>query len=262
MNAHAPFLRTVRSIALACAGLTTALSGCGAHTARYRFDDGLLANVGVDEKKPIYDAEQEVSTGKARLSGYKQELSRTHEAVTVAKLEVDRANLSVKAARVDEKLAKDVGDPGKLSQASDRLRIGELATKAAHAKLQMVEADRHLKKEQVEAADAEVAAALAHVEAEKARLAVAKGINPKGFDPSKYMDEYASRQRTLDRERRDVDEARLRLDEHTMKFREADMVYQQAAPAAAPAGMAPAQVVVPAPPPAASPAPAIPPPAL
>ena len=208
-----------RSFALA---FLLAVAGCGGHAAKYRFDDVAIAQVPIDDKRPIFEAEQAVPVAKALLLQREAEIEGTKNEIALAKLELDRAKLQVESARLESQAAEKSHDTNRIAPAKGKESTADLGQRAAQAKVDMLEGKKDWQKEQRRLADLDIDAALARVENEKAKLAVAKNIRPKDFRPEDYSNELSNRTLKVDGARRDVEAQKLTFDRLTETYRSLD----------------------------------------
>ena len=217
------------AIMVFASGLMLVGSGCGGHTAKYKFDDVALASVPMTEKQPIFAAEQEVSVAKAKRQAAEADVRSTEHEIDLAKLEREQAKLTTQTAKLEADAAEKSHDMNRQAPASDKKRLADLGERAATAKVDMLDQKRKWQNELVEVADAQIDAALSHVEFEKAKLAAAKNIRPtKDFNPDQFTADFEKRKREVDEEQKEADEKKEKLERLTQSWKDLDTQYQQA----------------------------------
>ena len=210
-------------------GFALLLFGCGGHTAKYKFDDVALASVPMSDKQAIFAAEQEVSVAKAKRQAAEADVRTTEHEVELAKLEREQAKLATQTAKLEMDAAEKSHDMNRQGPASEHKRLADLGERAANAKVDMLDQKRKWQNELVEVTDAQIDAAVSHVEVEKAKLAAAKNIRPtKDFNPEVFTADFDKRTREVDDEKREADEKKEKLDRLTQAWKDLDAQYQQA----------------------------------
>lgn len=236
----------IAGLALACAA-PFATAGCGGHTAKYTVDEVSLAQIPMDEKKAIFDAQNEVSVAKAEKAKADADADATKQEIALAEAERDQAKLEVEKAKLEGDIAEKAKDVVRQQQAAEKRRIAELGKRAAEAKVDSLEAKRTWQKAVGDQADARISATVSKVELEKAKLAQAKNIKPtKDFDPSKFAEDYDRRAIDADKARSAADRKKEAFERAATDWKNLKAQFDQAAappppPPAAPAPVAPAK---------------------
>ena len=83
---------------------------CGAHNAKYTVDDVSLAQIPIEEKKAIFDAQNDVSVAKSEKAKADADADSTKQEIAVAEAERDQAKLEVEKAKLEADMADKAKD--------------------------------------------------------------------------------------------------------------------------------------------------------
>jgi hypothetical protein len=233
-------MSTQRSLAVAL----LFVAACGGHSAKYKVDEVVLAQVPINEKQAVFDAQNEVTVAKSEKAKADADADVTGKEIRVAEAERDQAKLEVDKWKIERDMALKARDDNRSRAAVDRERVAELGKRAADAKVDTLGARRSWQRAMADQADAHIDSAVSRVELEKAKIAVAKGITPsKDFDAGRFAKDYESRVRRLDEARVNADKKREKLDravaDHDLKRSEFDRAKATSMPTAPPASPPP-----------------------
>ncbi len=235
--------------------LSLAAIGCGGGGAKYKVDDVALANIPLDDKKPIFAAEHEVSVAKAEQAKAQADARDVDGQIDIADKEEEQAKLETQKAKLAVDQAEKSHDMNRVSLAQKDLRTAETGERAASAKTDWLSKLKKWHKQLADVGEAHVAAAQSKVELEKARLAAAKGIKPSDdFKLDDFAGDYARRTKDWQEEQKDADQIKAQVDKLEQTYND---LRQQFANLRAPAAPPPSQ---PMPPPQLQPASAAAPP--
>ena len=216
-----------RSLVLSFALSTFAL-GCGAPSAKYMVDDVTIASVPMTQKQSVYSAEQDLSVARAEQQKAAADLDTTKKEVEVASNEYKQAKLEVDKTKMETDLATASKDPARQTASTQSTRTADLGSRAAKAKLDVVEAKRKWQDALADLADSKVRMQLARKEMEKAKIAQANNIKPtKDFNVADFIDEFGRRQRTVDDVQRKADERRMDMERLTQSYNDFKLQYEQ-----------------------------------
>ncbi len=244
------------------------LVACGGSTAKYTVDDVSLASIPLEEKKPIFQAEHEVSLAKAEAAQSVADTRDVDGQLDIADKEQEQAKLETSKAKISADQAEASHDLNRVSAADKELRIAQLGERAATAKTDWLSKKKKYHKELGDVADEHIAAAMSKVELEKARLAAAKGIKPSAdFKLDDFAGDYAKRVKSWQEESADAGKLKAQVDKLEKTWQDLKAQFAQARAPQQQAGTynpppttvytpAPAPSVQPVSPPPSSPAPA------
>ncbi len=243
------------------------LVACGGSTAKYTVDDVSLASIPLEEKKPIFQAEHEVSLAKAEAAQSVADTRDVDGQLDIADKEQEQAKLETSKAKLSADQAEASHDLNRVSAADKELRIAQLGERAATAKTDWLSKKKKYHKELGDVAEEHIAAAMSKVELEKARLAAAKGIKPSAdFKLDDFAGDYAKRVKSWQEENADAGKLKSQVDKLEKTWQDLKAQFAQARapqqPAAGTYNPPPTTVYTPAPalqptqPPPAAPAPA------
>jgi hypothetical protein len=218
----------MRNSTIALLALASAMAGGCAQHAKYTVDDVALAQVPLADKQAIFAAEQEIAVAKAEKAKAEADVDTTKHDIGFADAERGQAKLEVDKAKLEQEAA-DKSQNLNRRQSADKLRdLADLGYKVADAKVDMLGAKKKWQKELVDVADEKVGAAMARMEAEKAKLAAAKNIKPTpDFDPAVFTAECTRRQKRVDSEQLDADEKKVEMDKAAATYRDLKVQFDQ-----------------------------------
>jgi len=209
------------------------LVGCGAGSAKYRVDDASLASIPMQERQPIFDAQNEMNQAKAEVDKFKADSRNADHDVDVAENDYKTAKLSLDTAKLNKKSADMSGDINAKQKADRDVHVAELGVKAADARVDWAKKYRKWVSESQDAAEAHVAAADSRTELEKAKLAQAKGIRPNDkFDPMLFEQDYQDKSRKYSDAKLSADKLRPDVDGKEREYQTQQQAYDQARAAA------------------------------
>jgi hypothetical protein len=195
------------------AGALSLAAGCGGPSARYTVDDVSIAAVAINDRQPVFAAEQEASIARAERAKEQLDADAASHDVDVAIAERDQAHLEVSKGKVELDAAEKSHDLNRVPPAEKTVKVAEIGEKAANAKIDWLQAVYRWHKRLVDVADEKIGAALSKMELEKAKVAAAKGIRPtKDFNVDTYNNEYLRRLRELEKERKKADMKKAEAD--------------------------------------------------
>src|SRR5262249_36853226 len=160
-----------RCAAALASALFAGFLACGGG-AKYKVDDVALAQVPVEEKQPIFQAENEVSVAKSEQVKALADAQSVDHDLDIADKEQEQAKLERQKGKLERDAADKAHDVNRVGQADGELKIAELGEKAADAKVDWLSRKKKWHKMQADAAEEHIGAAQARVELEKAQLAV------------------------------------------------------------------------------------------
>jgi hypothetical protein len=227
---------------------TLFLVACGGGGAKYKVDDVALASIPLDEKKPIFQAEHEVSLAKAEAAQSIADTRDTEGQLDIADKEQEQAKLETQKAKLSADQAEKSHDLNRVSAAQKELHIAEVGERAATAKTDWLSKKKKWHKELGDVAEAHVEAATSKVELEKARLAAAKGIKPTAdFKLDDFAADYAKHVKEWQEEQQDAQKLKTQVDKLEQTYNGLKAQYANLrAPASAPSQTAPASYTPPA----------------
>src|SRR4051812_13936063 len=109
-----------RFLALAAAVFLLGVPGCGPVTAKYTVDDVALAQVPIQEKQPVFAAEQEVAVAKSEKNALTSDIENTKREIDLADLERQQRGLSIQTAKVELDGAQKSHDLNAQSAATEK----------------------------------------------------------------------------------------------------------------------------------------------
>lgn len=223
---------SARRLAPALLPAALLLGGCAGHSARYKVDDVVLAQVPVEEKQAIFTAENDVAVARSEKQKVESELATTHDELGRARKERELAVLEIDKAKVEAKIGESLKDAAHIQRAGEMRRVADIGKRAADAKVEMLEDKKRFQEAVGAQADAHLDAALSLVELEKAKLAVAKNITPsKDFDAAKFATDYDQRVKRQDERRVEADRKREKYERAVSSFNERQAEWERVRPA-------------------------------
>ena len=181
--------------------------GCGAPAARYVVDDVSIAAVPMQQKQPVYVAEQDLSVARADQQKVNADLDTAKKEINSVDAEYKQYRLEVDKAKIESDLANVSKDPGRIQSATVGTRVADLGARMARSRLDAAEGKKKWLDALADLADSKVRLQLARREMEKAKIAAANNIKPtKDFNVGDFLDEYAKRERYVDEAQRKADE--------------------------------------------------------
>ncbi|GAB4517364.1 MAG: hypothetical protein Tsb0020_35970 [Haliangiales bacterium] len=202
-------LLSLIALATACGGESR--PGPLEHT----IDEMFIAKVPLSQKQDVLQAQNEFAAAKMKRAEIDAEYGETATELSIAENEQEQAKLDEKSVEARKKAAEESADMNRVNTVAREMRAAKLATQAAEAKVKYVKARRKYLRQKLFQAEDEMYAAEAQFELEKARVAQANNIRPKGFEAGNFERQATERskhaQRTkalLERERGEMEKAR------------------------------------------------------
>lgn len=217
-------------------GMTLALAfglGLGACSSapKYVIDDNLLAQIPINEKQGVLNAQQDASVAKEEMRKAEADLVAVNRDLDLADNEYKQTKLALDSAEINQKAAQ--GDLNRKAGADRDVQIAKMGKRAADAKVSYFEKKKKWIKADRDAGEAHHTSALAAIELEKARIAVAHNMKPsEDFSVSNFERESFDKQRKASEARLDVDKLRLEMEDLERKWRAMEGEYQGAKGAA------------------------------
>jgi hypothetical protein len=191
---------------------TLAVAGCSSGP-KYKIDDSVFAQIPINEKQGLLQAEQEKSIARQEHQKAEADLKQIERELDIAENEYKMAKLGVENAESSKKLAEQSGDVNRKNAAERDLRVAEMGKKAAQSKVDWLEKKRKWAKACREAAEEHQHAADAKYELEKARLAQQKGIKPsEDFNVANFETEAMEKDKKYTEARLDAEKLRPEVD--------------------------------------------------
>jgi hypothetical protein len=181
--------------------LTMAIAACGGADdppptpLASHFDDMYIAQVSLDQKQGVIQAQNEYSVAKMEKAKAEADWNSSTTELEVANNERQAKLLDEKSAASRKKAADDSGDQNRVNTAVRELRAAELGRRAADQKVEWINAQRNWLKRHLRYTEENTYAQEARYELAKARVAKENNIKPKGFDPGVYERQAEDRSR-------------------------------------------------------------------
>lgn len=210
------------SIALAS---TVAFGACGGggdpgpQPLRYTLDDMHIAQVPIEEKRSVIEAQQAHSVARMQHAKAMADHDDIGTQLDVAKNEQKQAILEEKSADRKLKAANDSGDLNRVNSAKRELRASELSRKAIDEKVGYLKELRNYYKKLVRATKEEMYHQEARYELAKAQLAKRKNIRPRDFEYAKYEEQSRDRARRSQRAQQEAKQELSKADARKKKWK-------------------------------------------
>jgi hypothetical protein len=181
-------------LALICAAVACGGGGGGSSgPLSRRFDDGFIGGVEMNQKTEMMTASNSWSEAKFERSKVDADLTAAELQLKVAKNEAKGAKLKEDSARAARKSADASADQNKINEAMRQLRAAEKFRKAGELRVKYLEAYKNYLKAELRAADDNAYWYEAQFEVQKAKIAKANNIAPKGFSYDDYTRQESDR---------------------------------------------------------------------
>ena len=158
-----------------------------------RLSERYIAGLPVSEQRPVIHAEDELALARREGATAEVEYKQSATLLTVAKYEEEQADLAVRAAREKYRAAQDSANKKQMRAAQSDIRWAEAQQQRAATKLLRMQTRRAYLKAELGYRAAYSRAMEARYELEKARLAAAHQIEPKGFSLLEYERQFHER---------------------------------------------------------------------
>jgi hypothetical protein len=179
---------------LVCLAFISALAACGgggggssSGPLSRHFDDGFIGGVDMGQKAQMQTAFNDYSAAKFARAKVQSDLADADLQLQLAKNEVKGAKLKEDSARAEKKSADQTADQNKINDAMRALRASEKFRKAGEVRVKYLERYRDYMRAELTAADDQAYWKESVFELEKAKLAKANNIAPKGFTYDDYV---------------------------------------------------------------------------
>lgn len=210
-----------RKTSLLVALVLAAVAACGGSSSdsppqplSRHFDDMYIAQVPLDQKQAVVQAQNDYSVAKMERAKAEADLSDANAGVEIAKNDRKSASNSVDSAVTTKKQAEASGDQNRINDAARALRAAELAKKAAEKRVKYMEVYRDWLKQHARYTEENMYWREAQFEVAKADVAQKNNISPKDFKFAEYPKQVEERQGR-------VGKAKGRADDHRGKASEA-----------------------------------------
>lgn len=184
-----------------------ALMACGGGSAAgpkplmYHYDEVYIAQVSMDKKAGVLEAQNEYQRARAEQMKADSDLSETKTKLSVAKNERKQAVLSEESASQEKQAADSSGDMTRINQAARNMRVAELTRRAADDKVTYIKASRAYLKKLLRYRQEETYHREARYEHAKAKLGQENNIAPKGVRYENYPGQTEQRSRSAQKAR-------------------------------------------------------------
>ena len=206
-------IRTV----LCCVTITAMLASgaaCGGaeeprpQPLKHHFDEQHIAQVGMDEKQAMLQAQNEYHRAKAEKMKAEADHADVVNKLELAKNEKKRAEISKDSAGKQKSAASESGDTTRMNAAMRDDRVAELGLRAADQRVDTLNARKRWLEKLIRYTEENTYAAEAKYELAKARLAKQHNIAPRGFAFQAYVDQHEERSRRAQRSKLIADRER------------------------------------------------------
>jgi hypothetical protein len=187
--------RYLAPIAALCLA-SVACGGGSSHEAeplKTRISERYIAGLSMSEQRPVIHAEEELALARREGARAEVEYKQSATLLTVAKYEEEQAELAVRAARETYRAAQDRANKKEMRAAQSDIRWADAQQQRASTKLLRMQTRRAYLKAELGYRAAYSRAMEARYELEKARLAAAHQIEPKGFSLAEYERQFHER---------------------------------------------------------------------
>lgn len=185
-----------RSFALAAfafaSSLALAAAGCGGvqdpppAPLAHHFDDMYIAQVAMDQRQAMIQAQQEHSVARMEKAKAEADLAETTLMLDVARNEAKSSSNDFDSAKKTKLAAEKSADNDRITAASKDFAAAELAQKSAKARVAYLDAYRNWLKKVQRYTDENQYWQEARFELAKSQLAAKNNISPKGFALNQY----------------------------------------------------------------------------
>ncbi|MDB4958902.1 MAG: hypothetical protein JWO36_6471 [Myxococcales bacterium] len=158
------------------------------------FDDMYIAAIPLDAKKAMFDSQQQWSIAKSENAKADFDYNEATTQLGVAQNELKSTHLSVDSAVSQKKSADNSADQNRINQAVKDLHTAEDQQKAATARVKYLETYRNYLKRYQRYAQENMYFQEAKYEDEKAKIAKANSIAPKGVSYEAFPKQIQERQ--------------------------------------------------------------------
>jgi|GEM_PF-2523671 len=202
------------------------LAACSS-TPKYVIDDALLAQIPINEKQGVLNAQNDANVAKEEMRKAESDLISVNRDLDLADNEYKQTKLALDSAEINQKGAQ--GDLNRKATADRDVQIAKMGKRSADAKVSYFEKKKKWIKADRDAAEAHHTAALAAIELEKARIAVAHNMKPsEDFSVANFERESFDKQRKASEARVDVDKLKIEMEDLERKWRSMEGEYQGA----------------------------------
>lgn len=191
MAGKSSLIALLLALAAACGGS----SESAPQPLKTHFDDMFIAQVPLDQKQAVIQAQNDYSVAKMERAKAEADLSEAKSAVEIAKNDRKSADNSVSSAITAKKQAEETGDQNRINDAARSLRGAELAKKAAEKRVSYLEAYREYLKKHSVYTEENMYWREAQYEVAKAEVAQKNNISPKNFKFGDYPAQVSDRQK-------------------------------------------------------------------
>jgi hypothetical protein len=189
---------------------TLALVACGGgemgpSPLSHHLGEEFIARVPLDQRPQQTQSQNDYALAKSEKLAAQDKVNEAETDVKLAKGELDQALIAEKNAKVKLDSANGSGDQTRINAAEHESRAALLERRQADAKLAYMKAKLAFHKKWLRYTDFDVYAKEAKFELEKAKVAKANNINPKGFAYDPFEQQYKQRSEAAQKARAQAD---------------------------------------------------------